>query len=467
MAPRGERLLPVSLTGLMFGVLAPRPARAADPQLQTAFRRPPGRLNHPVWIAFALLLAASMWFYVKGVLIPYQEADAARYSRPRGNLSDLYPRWLGARELLLHNRDPYSPQVTREIQMGYYGRLLDPSRPNDPKDQQGFAYPVYVAFLLAPFLHLDFAPLRTGFTWVLAGLIVTSVLLWAKALRWQLSAGGRVIFVLLVIGSFPAAQGIKLQQLTIVVSAVLAAAAAALATGWLLLAGLLLALSTIKPQLVVPLLIFLFLWVVGDWSRRWPLLASFSLAMACLLGASQWILPGWIAKFMTALTAYRQYTGGVSILAALLTPLGGVIATAVLLLALTVLGWKMRRAPAGSPSFNLVLSLVLAVTVVIIPTWAPYNQLLLLPALILLVRGWRRLVRLGRLSRLLYLLVAALVVWPWVATLYLSGAWFLRPVAVVQQGWTLPLYTSMLIPFGVMALLGIDAARRGAALPPP
>jgi hypothetical protein len=113
-----------------------------------------------------------------------------------------------------------------------------------------------------------------------------------------------------------------------------------------------------------------------------------------------------------------------------------------------------------------LLTLVLAVTVVIIPTWAPYNQLLLLPALILLVRDWRRLVRFGRLSRLLYLLVAALIVWPWLATLYLSGAWFFQSAAVVQRGWTLPLYTSMLIPFGVMALLGIDAARRGVTLSP-
>jgi hypothetical protein len=417
-------------------------------------------------IAFALLLAASMWFYVKSVLIPYQEADAARYSRPRGNLSDLYPRWLGARELLLHHRDPYSRQVTREIQVGYYGRPLDPSRPNDPKDQQGFAYPVYVAFLLAPFLHLDFAPLRTGFTWVLAALIVASVPLWAKGLRWQLSGSGKVIFILLVAGSFPAAQGIKLQQLTILVSAMLAAAAAALAAGWLSLAGLLLALSTVKPQLVGPLLIFLLLWMIGDWSRRWPLLASFGIAMACLLGASQWVLPGWIGEFMAAVTSYRQYTGGVSILSALLTPVGGLIVTAALLLALVVQGWRLRHAPAASPSFNLMLSLVLAVTVVIIPTWAPYNQLLLLPALILLVRDWRRLARSGRLSRLLYLLVTALVVWPWLATLYLSAACFLQPAAIVQRGWTLPLYTSMLIPFGVMALLAIEVARREAALPP-
>src|SRR5512142_2210178 len=167
-------------------MLAPKQAPAASPTVRTAPRRRTVRRARPLAVALALLVAASMWLYVQGVLVPYQQADAVRYSRPRGNLSDLYPRWLGARELLLHGRDPYSRQVTREIQVGYYGRELDPSSPYDPKDQQGFAYPVYVAFLRAPFLHLEFGLMRTAFTWVLAGLIVATVLLWAKALGWHL-----------------------------------------------------------------------------------------------------------------------------------------------------------------------------------------------------------------------------------------------------------------------------------------
>src|SRR4051794_38817837 len=113
--------------------------------------------NPKLGLLLWLLLAGSMCFYVQRILIPYQRADAASHGRPRGNLSDLYPRWLGARELLLHGRDPYSAEVTREIQAGYYGRQLDPNRDGDPKDQQGFAYPAYVVFLLAPVIKLPFA----------------------------------------------------------------------------------------------------------------------------------------------------------------------------------------------------------------------------------------------------------------------------------------------------------------------
>src|SRR5262249_45605699 len=136
-------------------------------------------------VLFALVMSASMWFYVDRILVPYQIADASAHDHPRGNLSDLYPRWLGARELLLHGRDPYSPEVTREIQIGYYGRVLDPSRAGDPQDQQGFAYPVYVVFLLAPTINLPFNIVQKAFNdllWILTG---ASVLLWLRALNWR------------------------------------------------------------------------------------------------------------------------------------------------------------------------------------------------------------------------------------------------------------------------------------------
>src|SRR5579863_7450866 len=123
--------------------------------------------NSKLGLALALLLAGSMWFYVQHILIPHQRAEAALHGTPRGNLSDLYPRWLGARELLLHHRDPYSPELTREIQIGYYGRALDPARPQDPMDQQSFAYPVYVVFLFAPTMTFPFAVVQFGFRWLL------------------------------------------------------------------------------------------------------------------------------------------------------------------------------------------------------------------------------------------------------------------------------------------------------------
>src|SRR5258708_12895645 len=102
----------------------------------------------PVFI-LALLAAASMWFYVNRILEAQQVTDAAAYDRPRGNLSDLYPRWLGARELLLHKRNPYNREITHEIQTGYSARPLPPSRPALPTNYPRFAHPLSHPFTLA------------------------------------------------------------------------------------------------------------------------------------------------------------------------------------------------------------------------------------------------------------------------------------------------------------------------------
>jgi hypothetical protein len=448
---------------MVEALAAPKVTHVAGPRRKRNLHLPslkPGR--HWRGLIIAAIFAASMWFYVQRILIPYQVADAARYDRPRGNLSDLYPRWLGARQLLLHGRDPYSPEVTREIQLGYYGRELDPRRPRDPKDQQGFAYPVYIAFLLAPLVHFDFSLVHKSFGWLLAAFTVVSVPLWLRAIRWRISHSAAWIVILLTIGSFPAVQGIKLQQLSLFVAAIIAAAALALSSGLLALSGVLLALATVKPQLTLPLLACLAIWMLADWRRRWSLGLSFALSMSTLFAASEVVLPGWIEKFHRAVISYRQYTAGTSILDSLLPRPLGTVASILLVGLLAVVAWRLRRHQAGSPEFSLTLSLALAVTIVNIPTGAPYNQLLLLPGIMLLLRHWRKVSRSHRGIRLLYLLAALAITWPWLATIYLSLVSLAGYGELSQTRWPLPLYTNFFIPVGVLALLIFYAATLAA-----
>jgi hypothetical protein len=267
-----------------------------------------------IFLVVALLASASTWFYANRILKAQQVADAALRDVPRGNLSDLYPRWLGAQELLRHGRNPYSPEITREIQQGYYGRPLDPARPNDPKDQQGFAYPVYVVFLLAPSVDLPFDEVHIGFRWLLIGLGIASVWLWLCVLRWKPPCFEVVIYSVLMLGWLPMVQGIKLQQLSLVVAALFAACAASLAGGWLLCAGGLLALATIKPQLAWPLVLWLLLWTVSEWRSRRRFAFGFGLVMLLLLGGAELVLPGWLRMFVQGIAQYHQYTHNQSVL---------------------------------------------------------------------------------------------------------------------------------------------------------
>src|SRR5271155_3431642 len=84
--------------------------------------------------ALPLVLVLLMWGYYAHML-QLAEQRLAASGFPERNFSDLFPRWLGTRELLLNGRDPYSPEITREIQRGYYGRPIDSSRAADPIDE--------------------------------------------------------------------------------------------------------------------------------------------------------------------------------------------------------------------------------------------------------------------------------------------------------------------------------------------
>jgi hypothetical protein len=412
-------------------------------------------------LLMALIFAGSMWFYVQHVLVPYQKMDAAAHGRPRGNLSDLYPRWLGTQELLLHHRNPYSAEVTRDIQSGYYGRPLDPERAGDPKDQQGFAYPLHVVFLLAPTIGLPFPVVQAGFRWLLVLLTLASVLLWLRVMRWQPSANMTAIVIVLTFGSYAVVQGIKLQQLTLLVSALLAGSGAALVAGHLSLAGFLLALATIKPQLALPAVCWLLLWACSDWRRRQVFVWSFALTTAIFLAASEYILPGWFGQFRAAVAAYRQYTGGAgSLLDVLATPAVGKVLAAGAIVVVAATCWRVRHADHDSVAFTTMLALVLAVTLVIVPTFAPYNQVLLQPAIFLIAVSWRDLWERNRLTRLACWLALLVVFWPWLVSCGLLLASFFLPASSVQSAWAMPLYTSLGIPLVVLGLFTVCAVER-------
>jgi hypothetical protein len=395
-----------------------------------------------------------MWIWVQQVAVPHQQAESAAKGAPRGNLSDLYPRWLGARELLLHHRDPYGADITREIQVGYYGRPLDASRPNDPKDQQAFAYPLYVVFLLAPTVGLSFPTVHAFFFWLFVVITAISVLLWLRALDWRISIPAQFVWILLTLSCFPAIQGLKLQQLSVLVAALIAGAMAALARRNLILAGTLLAIASIKPQLVALPFLWLGIWVLGNWRERQRALWSLVFSLAALAIGGEMLLPGWVHEFRAALAAYYQYTGGGrSVLDVALTPVWGRALSAILVCIFVLAMWRIRHAPEGAPEFQWSFALSLAITLAVIPMFAPYNQLLLLPALMIVVRSIGRLWARDRFTRFFVGLTALAVFFPFLAALSLVIALFFLPGPVVQKAWGLPFYPSFAIPVTILALL--------------
>jgi hypothetical protein len=406
-----------------------------------------------VWLVLAMLSAASMGYYV---------ADIWSANQPPG-FSDLYAPWWAAHEVLLHGRNPYSPAVAHEIQTVIYGAPVAPS-PDDPYGLGGgFAYPPYAVLLLWPTVYSSFPTAQKIFLLASVLLTLLSLALWLRALRVRLSPVHWIVAALFLLGSFPALQALKLQNLSLLAAGLLAITIYFLAESQLVLGGIFLALSTFKPQFTVGLLPWLLLWTVADWRRRRALALSFLVTMLLLVAVGESLVQGWVTRFLRVVIAYRHYTYGHSLLDVWFTPTFGPLAAGVILLGVLVLCWPHRSEAAGSARFLLATSLVLAATVVVIPTLAPHAQLLLLPGFLCLLPG---VYSLSGFARILRAAAWMLLTWPWMAAfgLLLGALWL--PVSRLQRFWQVLLYTSPVLPLAVVLGLGFLAHAGSAQLNP-
>jgi hypothetical protein len=292
-------------------------------------------------------------------------------------LSDLYPVWLGSRELLVHHRNPYSPEVSREIQMAFYGADLGPGA--RPDQQCCFAYPVYVSFLLAPTVNRDFPDLQ------LPALIFLTVLTVIGIVCWHAATGRAprdLVFVIpLVLISPPVMQGLELRQSGMLVAALMAGAALLADRRHFTLSGTALALATIKPQMCIFPIAWMLLWALNGWSTRKYLAIGFGSTMALLVGGGEVLLPGWIADFLAQLKVYRGFAGA-SMLELVYGRGVGLTLTAFFVFCLFLVMWRRRAASDFVPT----LAFVLAIEVVIVPGLKSLlNLVLLVPAIFLLL----------------------------------------------------------------------------------
>jgi hypothetical protein len=263
--------------------------------------------------------------------------------------------------------------------------------------------------------------------------------------------------MVLILGWLPIVQGIKLQQLSLLVAGLLAACGACLAGGWLLCAGVLLALATIKPQLTWPLVLWLMLWAGSDWRSRRRFVFGFGLATLLLLGGAQLVLPGWLRMFFEAIKQYHQYTQNQSVLGWMFGTIVGRILEAASVILCVICIWPVRREPASSAAFGRALGLVLALTVVIVPMFAPYNQVLLAPAILSLLlseAGGEPVLPAIRLARAVG---GVLLVWPWIATLGLSPGYLCITPALRQSVWPMPFYSNFMLPIFIFGLALMNA----------
>lgn len=311
---------------------------------------------------------------------------AARFQLRPDDPSDLYPVWLGAGEVL-RGHDPYGLEVSKRIQLRMYGRALTDYELEYGRDQHRFAYPASVAFVLAPLTLLKYATAQTMACGILAALIALSVPCWMRAVGWSPPPAVLAWIIVIVLLSPVSTRGLGLVQVGVLAGFLLSVAAVAVARNHLLIAGILLAAASFKPQLALLPTAWFILWSFSSLQKRWHLLLGWTLTLAALMAASTALVPQWIPHFLDGLNAYRRYTGAPSAFDAVFGRPWSLVPSALAFMYLAIVAWKARGAEASTREYALALTLALSVTAWAVPAnFDPYNQLLNLPLVFLLGR---------------------------------------------------------------------------------
>src|SRR5215469_4790739 len=325
------------------------------------------RRSH-IYLLFAFVLSSGTVYFHLRMFLPY--AAQLRSTKGLGGGysfgTDFYPIWLTAREAQLNHSNPYTAEMTRKIQIGVFGRPLDPRNPTDPPaDCRAFAYPAFTDLIFWPLSLLPFKTVRICLAIALAGITVASIFLWLTTLKYQVSSGQVLVRTMFTLSSYPALEGLFATQPGLLVAFLMAASFAAMAKDRLFVAGSLFAFTLIKPQMSVLVLAYLLVWSLSDWQKRRRFTIGLFAWSSLLTATSMIVWPQWIGQWLRVLSSYRSYTPPPLISYSLGPRLGPIFWTALFAVSL-ILIWKARRAPATSSLFLLSVGLLLAMTPILL-----------------------------------------------------------------------------------------------------
>jgi hypothetical protein len=260
--------------------------------------------------------------------------------------------------------------------------------------------------------------------------------------------------ILLTLFSYPVLEGIFAVQVGLAVSILLVASLALLRNGRELSAGFLLALTTVKPQMTILVMVFLLLWAASELRQRWQFAAGLVSGGFILFVSATLISTSWLREWLHVLLGYGRYSQPPLSIYLLGKQLGTGFSV-VLLAGAVTLAWRVRHVSAKSPEFMLTISTLLAISVVVLlPGQAVYDHILLLPGFLLLLPTKGKPGPRTGVTRLVLVLAMASIVWPWVAAVAVVAASFF--VAGLNDFWALlPIRTAASVPFALLACLGL------------
>lgn len=213
-----------------------------------------------------------------------------------------FPQWIGARRALLERGDVYSEAFRQEVQQAALGREAFPWE--DPHD---FLYPYYAVLLFLPVAFIADYPLALAVWMTLLAAALVGLAFASLALtHWEPPPAVFWAYGLFVVFNYHALRAVLAGNLAPVVALGITLAFLAIQYQRDLLAGFLLAWTTVKPQIVVLLLPFVVLWAVSR--HRRGILYGMGITLAVLLVVSSILQPGWLVENLKQMAAFPSYT---------------------------------------------------------------------------------------------------------------------------------------------------------------
>lgn len=267
------------------------------PMLRTTFNNK--RMNNILVILLAVLVLAGL------VWVNNQFSK----NNPGGN--DFLVHYVGTRSFLLEGISPYSDEVAIRIQTAAYGRPAQ-----GVEHELRVAYPFYSVFLFAPFSLIgDYQIARAIWMVVLEIALIMMCFLSFRLLHWKPALWLQSLILVFSLLWYHAARGIINGNAVILIALMITGLFLAIKNGQDHIAGLLLALTTIKPHLVVLLIPYVLIWSL--YNKRWRVIGWFSLTMGVLLVISLVLMPDWILQNIWEILKYPDYNPAGTLAAAL------------------------------------------------------------------------------------------------------------------------------------------------------
>lgn len=333
-----------------------------------------------------------------------------RYAEQNKGGYDFLVQWMGTRTFLTQGVSPYSDEAVLRAQNFAYGRAA-----RSGEAQLRYVYPLYSMAIYFPFAFIsDYNMARAVFMTFLEVALVVLLIFSLRLTRWRPRFWETLLLVLFSLFWFHAIRPLLDGNSAILVGLFFAGGLLALKNQGDGPAGLLFALTTIKPNVVVLALAFILIWSLVSGRRA---VAGWMLGTLVLLSATAaLLLPNWMWQNLIEVVRYPSYSppGTISaVLAETFPAMAARIARIVYgVLAGMLLAewWSSRRADFPGMLWASLFTLVINQWIGI-PT-SPNNFIVLLPALVLVFSVWEeRWRRAGRVLVITSMLFLFSITW--------------------------------------------------------